>query len=317
MKRVSVLSLLCLLFVVPRQGSAQETEATATGTITGVVTGDGGQALEGADVRVAGMELASLTSAGGRYTLVDVPAGSHTVQVGFLGYGEAERRVTVTAGETVTLDVQLTAQALALDELVAVGYATQQRQDVTGSISSLPMTNVENRPIRGATEALTAQLPGVRVVTSTGAPGSGAQVQVRGVTAVGAGSTPLYVVDGVPITTSTATGAKSFTIRSPLADIPPNEIESITVLKDASAAAIYGSQASNGVVIITTKRGGAFDRPQIDVQAYTGMQTVDWGRFPELANATAPMRHAPSWTGFAPVQACRRCRRSPAMPCST
>lgn len=286
MKRIPALALLFLVAAVPRQVSGQVADSPATATITGVVTGDGGQPLEGAEVGVAGTELVSVAGAGGRYTLGGVPAGSHTVRVSFLGYGVAERAVTVAAGETETLDVQLTTQALALDELVAVGYATQQRQDVTGSISAVQMANIENRPIRGATEALTAQLPGVRVVTSTGAPGSGAQVQVRGVSAIGAGSTPLYVVDGVPITTSDAVGSRSFTVRSPLADIPPSEIESITVLKDASAAAIYGSQASNGVVIITTRRGGAFDQPQIDVQAYTGMQTVDWGRFPELANAT-------------------------------
>lgn len=286
MKRISVLTLLCLLAAVPRPSTAQEAGAQATGTITGVVTGDGGQPLEGAEVRVAGTELASLTGVGGRYSIADVPAGSQTVQVSFLGYGGAERAVTVTASETATLDVQLTAQALALDEVVAVGYATQQRQDVTGSIATVQMSNVENRPILGATQALTGQLPGVRVVTSTGAPGSGAQVQVRGVSAIGAGATPLYVVDGVQITTSTATGSRDFTIRSPLADIPPSEIESITVLKDASAAAIYGSQASNGVVIIETKRGQALDRPQIDIQAYTGMQTPDWNRFPDVANAT-------------------------------
>lgn len=115
MKSISVLSLLCLLAVVARPISAQETGAQATGTITGVVTGDGGQPLEGADVRVAGTELASLAGAGGRYTIADVPAGSHTVRASFLGYGEAERTAAVTAGEATTLDVELVAQALALD----------------------------------------------------------------------------------------------------------------------------------------------------------------------------------------------------------
>lgn len=260
--------------------------AQETGTITGVVTSESEVPLAGVSVRVGQTNLLAVTDADGRYTITGVPAGSHTLLAHSVGYSQAEQSVTVEAGSTVTLDVQLAAQVLELEGVVAVGYGTLRRQDVTGSVADVQMENIQNRPIRGATEALTAQTPGVRVVTSTGAPGSGAQVQVRGLSAIGAGSTPLYVVDGVPITGSTAVGARDFTIRSPLADIPPNEIESISVLKDASAAAIYGSQASNGVVIITTRRGQASDRPQIEVQAYTGLQTADWDRFPQLANAT-------------------------------
>ena len=285
MKRTGVLGL-CLLLVVGRPAFAQAPVPTAGG-ITGVVTAaESGQPLSGASVRVAGTRLGAVTGSDGRYTIAEVPAGRVTVQVSFLGYGTAERTITVAGGETATVDMSLSVQALALGNVVVVGYATQRRQDVTGSVAALQRANMENLPIRGATEALAGQIPGVSVLTSTGAPGSGAQVQVRGVSAIGAGATPLYVVDGFPITASTADGARGFTTRSPLADIPPSEIESITVLKDASAAAIYGSQASNGVVIITTRRGAASQRARIDIQAYAGVQTVDWERFPKIANAT-------------------------------
>lgn len=280
MRRIFVVVVALALSVSPHI-YAQE-----TGTITGLVGTENEVPLAGASVRVGQTNLFAVTEADGRYTITGVSAGGHTLLVRSVGYAQSEETVTVSAGETVTVDIQLVAQVLELEGVVAVGYGTLRRQDVTGSVADVQMENIRNRPIRGATEALTAQTPGVRVVTSTGAPGSGAQVQIRGLSAIGAGSTPLYVVDGVPITGSTATGARDFTIRSPLSDIPPNEIESISVLKDASAAAIYGSQASNGVVIITTRRGQASDRPQIEVQAYTGMQTVDWDRFPEMANAT-------------------------------
>ena len=268
-------------------GAAQGT----TGRITGQVTGENGQPLSGANVVVVGTQIGTLTGADGRYTIPGVPPGTYQVRASLIGYSDQTvGGVQVTAGETAVVDFQLAAQAVQLEELVAVGYGTARRQDVTGSVAAVRMENLELRPIRGATEALAAQVPGVRVLTSTGAPGSGAQVQIRGVSAIGAGATPLYVIDGMPITAQSAApsgrdGSSGFAIRSPLADIPVSEIESITVLKDASAAAIYGSQAANGVVIITTKRGQASDRAQIDIQAYTGMQTPDWDRLPKIANA--------------------------------
>jgi TonB-dependent starch-binding outer membrane protein SusC len=281
MRWISVL-LLSLLLVVPQSGYAQ-----ATGTISGVVTGTGGRPLTGASVAVAGTSRGTQTDAQGRFTITAVPAGSRTVRATFAGYTEANRTVTVAAGQTATLNITLTAQALALEGVVATGYATQRRQDVTGAVVGVQQENIASLPVAGATQALAAQIPGVNVITSTGAPGAGAQVQVRGVSAVGAGSTPLYVVDGFPITGSDAGGgAINFTNRNPLNDIPPNDIESITVLKDASAAAIYGSRASNGVVIITTKKGRATNTPRIDINAYTGWQSADMNTLPQVANAT-------------------------------
>jgi len=283
MRRIMAL-ILPLLVVLPQQAAAQAGQAT--GTVTGQVTGEGEAPLAGVIVRVNGTSLATLTDNNGRYTLPDVPAGNQSITASSIGYSESQRAVTVAAGQTVTLNIALESDVLALEGIVAVGYGTQRRQDVTGSVASVRMESVENRVIQGATEALTGMLPGVRVVSSTGLPGSGAEVQIRGVSAIGAGATPLYVVDGFPITADNASGGRSFVTRNPLTDIPPSEIESITVLKDASSAAIYGSQASNGVVIITTRRGQASDRPQIDINVRSGISSPMYDRLPAVANAT-------------------------------
>lgn len=271
------LGLLCL---VPQALSAQ-----STGQITGVVTNASGAPLSGVAVTIVNTGRGGTTGADGRYTITGVPAGSQTLRASAPGYGEISRVVTIAAGQAATMDIQLSAQVVQLEGVVATGYATQRKQDVTGAVATVSPQNIRGLPVAGATQALVAQVPGVNVQTSTGAPGSGAQIQIRGTTAVGAGSTPLYVVDGFPITGDDANGQIGFTNRNPLNDIPPQDIESITVLKDASAAAIYGSRASNGVVIITTKRGRASASPQIQITAYTGTQQADYSTFPQLANA--------------------------------
>ena len=271
------LGLICL---VPQALSAQ-----STGQISVVVTDANGAPLGGVVVAVANTNRGGTTGSDGRVTISDVPTGTHALRATAPGYGEISRQVTVAGGQTAAVNIQLSAQVVQLEGVVATGYATQRKQDVTGSVATVSAQNIQALPVSGVTQALAAQVPGVSVITSTGAPGSGAQIQIRGTTAVGAGSTPLYVVDGFPITGDDASGQISFTNRNPLNDIPPQDIESITVLKDASAAAIYGSRASNGVVIITTRKGRASGSPQVQVTAYTGFQKADYSTFPQLANA--------------------------------
>lgn len=258
-------------------------EAQTTGQITGRVTGAAGNPLSGVSVSSNG--LGALTNADGQYTIQNVPAGSHSVSASLIGYTTQSQTVTVSAGQAATLNFQLAESAVELEGIVAVGYGTTRSQDVTGAVASVSSEAISDMPVPGATQALAAQIPGVSVITSTGAPGAGAQIKVRGVSAVGAGGSPLYVIDGFPVSPGSAGGQNSFVMRNPLNDIPTSDIESITVLKDASAAAIYGSRAANGVVIITTKRGST-EGVQVDLSAYTGMQTADFARFPELANAT-------------------------------
>lgn len=283
MKRIELL-LTCLVALALLAWSAGEAQGQATGQIAGRVTASDGAPLSGAAVAADG--YGAITDADGRYTIAAVPAGTYTVRVSVIGYSEQTQEVTVTAGQTATANFQLTASAVELEGVVAVGYGTARTEDVTGAVASVRRENIENLPVAGATQALAAQIPGVQVATHTGAPGAGANIKVRGVSAIGAGGSPLYVVDGVPISPESAQGQNSFNMRNPLNDIPMQDIESITVLKDASAAAIYGSRAANGVVLITTKKGAANQGLQVDINAYTGWQTADMERFPELANAT-------------------------------
>jgi TonB-linked SusC/RagA family outer membrane protein len=269
-----------LLCFVPQVAWAQ-----AAGRITGQVTDASGSPIAGVAVAVANSNRGETTGVDGRFTITDVPAGPHILRASAAGYGEITRPVTVSAGQTANVNIRLTPQVVQLEGLVATGYGTQRKQDVTGAVATVSPQNIEALPVSGATQALAAQVPGVNVITSTGAPGSGAQIKIRGTTAVGAGSTPLYVVDGIPITGSDAGGQIGFINRNPLNDIPPQDIESITVLKDASAAAIYGSRASNGVVLITTKKGRISGSPQVQITGYTGWQEADYSTFPQLADA--------------------------------
>jgi TonB-linked SusC/RagA family outer membrane protein len=256
----------------------------ATGQVTGSVTSTEGAPLAGASVSVNGQ--GALTNAQGRFTIPAVTSGTRTINAGLIGYSAQSRQISVVAGQTVTVNFQLSPSAVELEGVVAVGYGTARSQDVTGAVASVQAEAIEDMPVPGATQALAAQIPGVNVITSTGAPGAGAAIQVRGVSAIGAGGSPLYVVDGFPISPASAQAQNGFTLRNPLNDIPMNDIESITVLKDASAAAIYGSRAANGVVIITTKRGAPDAGVRVDISAYTGVQQADFDRFPDLANAT-------------------------------
>ena len=157
-----------------------------------------------------------------------------------------------------------------MDEVVVIGYGTQKRKNVTGAVSTFDARKVEERPLLRVDQAMIGQLAGVRVKQTTGTPGKGFSVQIRGSGSISGGNEPLYVIDGFPLTVnSNNTGNGSFSTGNPLDNINPNDIETIQVLKDAAAAAIYGSRASNGVVIITTKHGQT-GKPKISVNAYAG-----------------------------------------------
>jgi len=274
-------ALLCLLglALVPGRAHAQN-----TGRITGTVTdATSGQPLAAATVSVAGTTRSTVTDAEGRYTLTGVAAGTRTVSAARLGSATVQRTVTVAAGSSVTLDFQLGADVLMLDEVVAVGYGTQRRGDLTGAISSVNMQAVERMPVTSVDQILQGTVPGVEVQTASSAPGGGISIRVRGGTSVspGVSSEPLYVIDGFPIEVdyageSPGAGGRSAAITvapNPLTSLNPRDIESIEVLKDASALAIYGARAANGVVLITTRQGRA-GPPRVNVEVFTGTQEV-------------------------------------------
>lgn len=258
----------------------------ATGGITGrIVDSASAQPLASVTVVVEGTALRTVVRSNGTYLISNVPVGSQRVSARRIGYASATRTVMVTAGGTATADFAMAAQAATLGEVVVTGYGTQRREAISGSVVAIDATAANVGVITNAIQMLQGRVAGVQMTANNGEPGSGAQIRVRGGTSISASNDPLYVVDGVPLQNDeTAPGAAGIAdinpqlARNPLNSINPNDIESITVLKDASATAIYGSRGANGVILIQTKRvagGGG----QMEYSTYVGasMPTKDLG----------------------------------------
>ncbi|MBB4634003.1 SusC/RagA family TonB-linked outer membrane protein [Longimicrobium terrae] len=279
MKWTAALLVLLACAVMPARLTAQD-----TGRITGVVTDAQSNApVPAVSVSLDGTTRGVVTGPDGRYTLTGVSAGTHSVRATRVGYATAERTVTVPAGGTATLDLQIGSSVLQLDEIVAVGYGTARRQDLTGSVASVNVEAVRDIPVVSVDQLLQGTAPGVQVSTASSAPGGGISIRVRGGTSIseGVSNEPLYVIDGFPIEVDYAADAAGSGGRAsgitvapnPLTSLNPRDIESIQVLKDASATAIYGSRAANGVVLITTRQGVA-GAPRFNFEAFTGIQNV-------------------------------------------
>jgi TonB-linked SusC/RagA family outer membrane protein len=241
----SALGLVILL--APTVSWAQD--GTITGTVTSESTGD---ILPGATVQVVGQQLGTVTDVEGTYRITDVPAGEQTILVTFVGFQDREQTITVPAGGTVQVDVTLAAATQELGEVTVTGYRTTRKSIETGASGSIDAGKIETADITSADQALQGEVAGVRVTSASGQPGSSLQVRVRGQGSITAGNDPLFVVDGVQISTDDPFSAAS---GNPLANISPSDIQNIEVLRDAAASSIYGAQAANGVVIITTKQG--------------------------------------------------------------
>lgn len=224
-------------------------------TITGKVTTDEGSALPGVNIVAKGTTIGTITDADGNYRL-SIPPGAGTLIFSFIGYVNQE----VSIDSRSSIDVRLLADVTELSEVVVVGYGTQIKQDLTGNIVQIKGEDLKNIPVPNFTQALQGRAAGVFVESESGRVGEGIKVRIRGAGSLTASNEPLYVVDGIPINASGLSSAQNGTTvsnGSALASINFNDIESFEILKDASAAAIYGSRASNGVVLITTKRGKA------------------------------------------------------------
>jgi TonB-dependent starch-binding outer membrane protein SusC len=275
-----LLAVTLALLSLPAGAMAQQRSS-----ITGrVVESSTQRPISGATVRVQGTALGTQTNEEGRFTINGVAQGARTLEVSRVGYRPSTRAVTVGA---TPADVTLTLETdpLGLDAVVAIGYGEQNRRNVTGAVSSVRVEEVASLPTATIDNVLQGRLAGVQVTQNSGVPGSAITVRVRGSSSISAGNSPLYVVDGMPLVQgnfSQIDGTFGGQGIEALSDLNPNEIESIEVLKDASAAAIYGSRASNGVVLITTKRGRA-GRAEINFGTYYGNQS-NW-RVPEFLNA--------------------------------
>src|SRR5216117_2818886 len=250
------------------------------GTVTGRVTDSlSGQGIAVATITVVGTVRSARSAEDGRYQITDVPAGEHSVRAIRIGYTAVTKPVTVLPDQEVALDFALTPQATQLEEVVAIGYGTAQRRELTGAVSSVTAEQVGSAPVTSLDEALLGRAAGVEVVTSSGQPGAGVMVRIRGGNSIAAGNDPLYVVDGVPVTTNlqdATTGSllgEGMRGLNPISGLNPSDIESIEVLKDAAAGAIYGARAANGVVLITTKHGRT-GQNAVSFGSYYGFQEV-------------------------------------------
>ena len=262
---LSMLFIFCVGFSFP--ANLLYAQGTVSGTIIDATTGE---ALPGATVSIVGTQAGASTDINGQYEITGVPAGTYLLRARFVGFIPLDRPdVVVTNGQITTVDFGLTESAIDLEEISVVGYGVVRSEDVTGALGVIDTENISAMPLMSVDQALQGQVSGVTVRTAQGTPGSGPVIQVRGTGNVGAGGQPLYVVDGFALPQPSQTTAVT---RNPLTDIPPEDIESITVLKDASATAIYGSRASNGVVIITTK-GGSAGPLQFNISASTGVNS--------------------------------------------
>ena len=255
--------------------------------ITGqVVDADTDEPLMGVTVFVVGTQTGTTTNMDGRYE-IDVPNENSVLAFSYVGYVRQEVRV----GNRTQINVELESDVALLDDVVVVGYGVQRRTEVTGAVTSIRAETIQSAPVSSFENALQGRLAGVNVAESTGEPGAAPQIIIRGVGSISAGNEPLYVIDGVPVSQNfnlqpnVGSQRSSFAAPkvNPLATINPNDIESIEVLKDASASAIYGSRGSNGVILITTKRGRADSPPQINVRSFVGVQSAF--NVPELMNA--------------------------------
>jgi TonB-dependent starch-binding outer membrane protein SusC len=250
----SALAFLCL-YAIPLT-------AQNTGTITGrVMDSTTQQPLSGVSMQVVGTDRRTVTVQDGTFLLTDVPAGVQQLRASRIGYALQQQQVTVTAGATASVELALNPHAIMLDAIVSTGYGTQSRRDATGSVVAITEQDFNKGVISSPEQLLHGRMAGVQVTMASGEPGAGANIRIRGTSSVRAANQPLFVVDGVPLAGGPAQpggpdyGAGTQSPRNPLAFLNSDDIENISVLKDASAAAIYGARGSNGVVLITTKRG--------------------------------------------------------------
>lgn len=237
--------------------------------ISGVIINQKGEQVVGATVAVKGSKLATMTNDLGKFSLM-IPNGEIVLNISHVGYQEQ----SINVGDKNDLTIVLNEASGTLNDVIVVGYTTQKRKDLTGALSVIDAKSITDIPVGGVDQIMQGKAPGVVVTSSTGAPGDPIEVRIRGIGTIG-NNDPLYIVDGVPT-------------KDGINEIAPNDVESITILKDAASASIYGARSSNGVVLITTKKGKS-GIPRFSLNVYTGIQKP--GHLIKMAN-TAEYVHA-------------------------
>jgi len=259
MKQTNKLILLCFsILMFTTSVWAQEK------TVSGTVTDGQGMPLPGVNVLVEGTQRGTQTDFDGNFSLQ--ASEGEVLLFSYLGM----KSITQAVGSANTYTITMEADSAELDEVVLVGYGTQKKSSITTAVATMDTEILNQRPISKVDQAMVGQMAGVRVKQTSGVPGKSFSVQVRGTGSISAGNQPLYVIDGFPLEPSTQNGNGDFGSGNPLDNINPGDIESIQVLKDAAAASIYGSRASNGVVLITTK-SGKLGKPKLSFNTYYGI----------------------------------------------
>ncbi|HEV9035543.1 MAG TPA: TonB-dependent receptor [Puia sp.] len=236
-------------------------------TVTGKVLDDASQPVAGASVMIKGTRNAVTAGADGSFSIVTVRGA--TLVISYVGFQDKEVKVTGAAVGPISM----AKGDKSMEDVVVIGYGTQKRQNVTAAVATMDTKSIQERPVTRIDQAMIGQMPGVQVRQQTGMPGSGFTILVRGTGSISAGTEPLYVIDGFPLDVNSVNTAGGFSNGNPLNNLNPDDIESIQVLKDAAAGAIYGSRAANGVVLITTKHG-QIGKPRLVVNANAGVSNV-------------------------------------------
>ena len=241
-----------------------------TTMVKGIVTGEeDGLPIVGASVFVKGAVVGTITNIDGEFVLNDLPEDAKTLVVTYIGMQTLELSIKPIMNIVLKNNVE------SLDEVVVVAYGAQRRKTLTSSIGSVKSDDLMRTPVTSLEQAMQGKLSGVQITSATGAPGGAVIVNVRGTSSISAGNEPLYVVDGLPVisTDISQKGGYQGNALSGVADINPSDIETIEVLKDASASALYGSRASNGVILITTKKGRV-EKTKVTLSSYVGVQDL-------------------------------------------
>jgi TonB-dependent starch-binding outer membrane protein SusC len=256
------------LFNVDNDDMASALKLLQGRTVSGVVTDENGEAMPGVTIVVKGEVRGAVTGQDGHYSMSRVQ-DSDVLIFSFIGMETQE----ILVGSQSTINVVMNTSAIGIEEVIAVGYAYMKKSDLTGSVSSVRAEELNQTMSSSIEHALVGRASGVQITQSEGTPGAGVKMRIRGITSINADNEPLYIIDGFPVaagTNSVSSGFSGISGTSVLATLNPNDIESIEVLKDASATAIYGSRGANGVVLITTKSGKK-GQQQLSFNAYYGI----------------------------------------------
>ena len=283
--KAKMLLLFCILWQVCVSAAFAQSGGR---TITGKVTDDTNEPLIGVNVLVAGTAVGTITDFDGNYSLT-VPDGAKELQFSYIGY--ASQTIAIKGN---VLNVQLQPDSQVLSDVVVIGYGTQRKSDLTGAVTNVSSEDFNTGLVSSPEQLINGKISGVQIMTNSGSPTSGSTIRVRGGASLNASNDPLIVLDGVPLEQGGISGNDG----NFLSLINPNDIESMTILKDASSTAIYGSRASNGVIIITTKKGNS-DKLKISLSTTHSIQTrtkladmLDYDQFIRFCSPASSTRNS-------------------------